>query len=75
MEEKRREMRPGLNCEEFYDIGPVCEDGMLKTEDWIAYCLGVDLIGKPGLSWSYNSNEPMLMGEIITRASGMTVNT
>lgn len=67
------EMRSGLNCEEFYDIGPVCEDEMVKTEDWIAYCLGVDLIREPGRNWSYNSNEPMLMGEIIARASGMTV--
>lgn len=66
-------MRSGLNCEEFYEIGPECEDGMVKAEDWVAYCLGVDLIRQPGLNWSYNSNEPMLMGEIIARASGMTV--
>lgn len=67
------EMRSGLNCEEFYDIGPVCEEEMAKTDDWIAYCLGVDLVRKPGLNWSYNSNEPMLMGEIIARASGKSV--
>lgn len=67
------EMRSGLNCEEFYDIGPDCEDAMSRTEDWVAFCLGVDLIRKPGLNWSYNSNEPMLVGEIIARASGMSV--
>lgn len=67
------EMRSGLNCEEFYDIGPVCEEEMFKTNDWIAYCLGVDLIRAPGVNWSYSSNDPMLMGEIITRASGMSV--
>ncbi len=67
------EMRSGLNCEEFYDIGPECEDEMFKTDDWVAYCLGVNLIREPGLNWSYNSNEPMLVGEIIARASGMTV--
>jgi CubicO group peptidase (beta-lactamase class C family) len=67
------EMRSGLNCEEYYDIGPECETEMSKTEDWVAFCLGVDLIREPGLNWSYNSNEPMLMGEIIARASGMTV--
>ncbi|MBA4851418.1 serine hydrolase [Emticicia sp. BO119] len=67
------EMRSGLNCEEFYDIGPECEDKMSETDDWIAYCLGVDLIRTPGVNWSYNSNEPMLVGEIIARASGMTV--
>lgn len=67
------EMRSGLNCEEFYDIGPVCEEEMVKTEDWVAFCLGVDLIREPGRNWSYNSNEPMLIGEIIARSSGMTV--
>lgn len=67
------EMRSGLNCEEFYDIGPECESEMVKTEDWIAFCLGVNLIRQPGMNWSYNSNEPMLVGEIIARASGMTV--
>lgn len=67
------EMRSGLNCEEFYDKGPVCEDGMVETEDWVAYCLGVDLVREPGTQWSYNSNEPMIMGEVIARASGMSV--
>lgn len=67
------EMRSGLNCEEFYDIGPECETEMVKTEDWVAYCLGVNLIRQPGLNWSYNSNEPMIVGEIIARASGMSV--
>ena len=67
------EMRSGLDCEEFYGMGPECEDEMWETNDWIAYCLGVDLIREPGLNWSYNSNEPMLVGEIIARASGMTV--
>ncbi|MBB5286166.1 CubicO group peptidase (beta-lactamase class C family) [Rhabdobacter roseus] len=67
------EMRSGLGCEEFYDIGPECEEEMVKTQDWVAYCLGVDRIREPGLNWSYNSNEPMLVGEIIARASGMSV--
>lgn len=67
------EMRSGLNCEEFYDIGPECETEMFKTDDWVAFCLGVNLIRQPGLNWSYNSNEPMIVGDIIARASGMTV--
>lgn len=67
------EMRSGLNCEEVYEIGPECESEMFKTDDWVAFCLGVAMIREPGLNWSYNSNEPMLMGEIIARASGMTV--
>ena len=67
------EMRSGLNCEEFYGIGPECENDMWETNDWIAYCLGVDVKGLPGLNWSYSSNDPMLIGEIVARASGMTI--
>ncbi|GHE28934.1 serine hydrolase domain-containing protein [Sphingobacterium griseoflavum] len=67
------EMRAGLNCEEFYALGPNCEDEMAETEDWVAFCLGIDLIQQPGINWSYNSIAPMLVGEIIARASGMTV--
>lgn len=67
------EMRSGLNCEEFYGIGPNCEDEMVETEDWLAFCLNIDLVQNPGINWSYNSIVPMLIGEIITRASGMTV--
>ena len=67
------EMKSGLNCEEFYGIGPECEDEMWETKDWIAYCLNVEVKSLPGLNWSYNSNEPMLIGEIISRASGMTI--
>lgn len=67
------EMRSGLNCEEVYEIGPECEEEMFKTQDWVAFCLSVDLIRQPGLNWSYNSNEPMLIGGIIARASGMSV--
>lgn len=67
------EMRSGLNCEEFYGFGPYCEDEMVETEDWVAFCLGIDLVQNPGINWSYNSIVPMLIGEIITRASGMTV--
>ncbi|MEO1485934.1 MAG: serine hydrolase [Bacteroidota bacterium] len=67
------EMRSGFSCEEFYDIGLYCEDAMWNTDDWIAYCLNIQLKGKPGLNWSYNSNDPMLMGEVISRASGMSI--
>lgn len=67
------EMRSGLNCEEFYEIGPNCEGDMWETDDWIAYCLNVDVKGIPGLNWSYSSNDPMIVGELISRASGMTI--
>ena len=67
------EMKSGLDCEEFYGIGPNCEDEMWEAGDWIDFCLNVDVKSTPGLNWSYNSNDPMLIGEIISRASGMTI--
>ncbi|MFD2597650.1 serine hydrolase domain-containing protein [Sphingobacterium corticis] len=67
------EMRSGLNCEEFYGLGPECEDAMWESDDWIAFCLDVEMIGKSGLNWSYNSIDPMLLGEVISRASGLSV--
>lgn len=67
------EMKSGLNCEEFHGIGPDCENEMWETDDWINYCLNIDLKDSPGLNWSYTSIEPMLIGEIISRTSGMTI--
>lgn len=67
------EMRSGFDCEEFYGNGPDCEDAMWATDDWIDFCLNVDKVRKSGLKWSYNSIDPMVVGEVIARASGMTV--
>ncbi|MEM8894208.1 MAG: serine hydrolase domain-containing protein, partial [Bacteroidota bacterium] len=67
------EMMSGLACEEFYDIGPECEGDMWESDDWIAYCIGIDLVNTPGTTWSYSSNDPMIMGEVVSRAAGMTI--
>lgn len=67
------EMKSGLACEEFYDLGPECEGDMWESDDWIAYCISRDIKGIPGLNWSYSSNDPMIMGEVISRASGMSI--
>ncbi len=67
------EMCSGLDCEEFYGTGPDCEEAMWATDDWIDFCLNVNMVRKSGKTWSYNSIDPMILGEVITRASGMTV--
>ena len=67
------EMKSGLDCEEFYGIGPDCETPMWETKDWIAFCLNIDMKDEPGLNWAYTSIEPMLVGEVISRASGRTI--
>lgn len=67
------EMRSGFDCEEFYGSGPDCENDMWDTEDWVAFCLSRPVKDDPGMNWAYSSNEPMIVGEVITRASGMSV--
>ncbi|MDN5211593.1 serine hydrolase [Fulvivirgaceae bacterium BMA12] len=66
-------MKTGLNCEEFYGTGPDCEDGMDRSNDWIDFCLNIEMKDEPGVKWSYSSIPPMIMGEIISRASGVTI--
>ncbi len=67
------EMKSGLDCEEFYGIGPDCETPMWETQDWINYCINLQMKDEPGMNWAYNSIESMLIGEIISRASNKTI--
>ena len=67
------EMKTGLNCEEFYGDGPDCEDSMWDKKDWIKHCLSPRHRYPTGTKWSYSSIPPMLMGEVIARASGMPI--
>ena len=67
------EMKAGFDCEEFYGIGPDCESDMERVDDWVKYAINVAIKDEPGLNWSYSSNEPMLMGAIISNASGLSL--
>jgi CubicO group peptidase (beta-lactamase class C family) len=67
------EMKAGFNCEEFYGIGPNCEDQMDAQDDWVEYALNVSMKNKPGINWSYNSIEPMLVGAIISSTTGLSI--
>ena len=67
------EMKSGLKCEGFYDVGPDCESEMYETENWLEYILNIPLRYKPGFKWEYTSMEPDLVGIIIARTSKMTL--
>ncbi|MEO1021562.1 MAG: serine hydrolase [Bacteroidota bacterium] len=67
------EMKSGLECEGFFDVGPDCESEMYEKKDWLGYLLDIPLRYEPGLYWEYSSMEPDLMALIITRASNMTI--
>ena len=66
-------MTAGFNCEENYGVGPDCESEMWETKDWIDYAINVRIKDDPGKNWSYNSNQPFLMGEVVARASKMSI--
>ncbi|MEM7104922.1 MAG: serine hydrolase domain-containing protein [Bacteroidota bacterium] len=67
------EMRSGLACENFFDVGPDCESEMYDTDDWLGYILNIPLRYEPGQQWEYSSMEPDLAGIIISRSSNMTL--
>ena len=46
---------------------------LLAADDPLEYILGIDLFASPGKAFSYNSGTTVLLGEIIRRAAGMTV--
>ena len=67
------EMRGGFKVEEFYGIGPYLEDEMWETDNWVKYALEVPMKEKPGLNFSYNSCEPMLVGAALSLATGKSI--
>ena len=67
------EMKSGLACENFSDVGPDCEGEMYETDDWLNYILNIPLRHTPGTKWEYTSMEPDLIGIIIYRTSNMTL--
>jgi CubicO group peptidase (beta-lactamase class C family) len=67
------EMKSGLACENFFDVGPDCESEMYDTDDWLSYILDIPLRYEPGLKWEYTSMEPDLLGIIISRTSNLTL--
>ncbi|MBX2875594.1 MAG: beta-lactamase family protein [Saprospiraceae bacterium] len=67
------EMKGGFRVEEFYGIGPYLEDEMWETDDWVKYSLEVPMKDTPGLNFSYNSCEPVLVGAALSHAVGKSI--
>ncbi len=67
------EMKGGLRAEEFYGIGPYLEDEMWESDNWVKYSLEVPIKDEPGLNFSYNSCEPMLVGAALSKATGKSI--
>lgn len=67
------QMKSGLACECFFEIGPCCESDMWETDDWQQFIFDIPLRHDPGLNWAYTSMEPELIGIIISRTSGQSL--
>lgn len=68
-------MRTGIGCEQFFgDMGfPDCEDKMFDEHDWVKYGLDQAMAFEPGKQLLYTGTAPMIMGAVISEASGMGV--
>jgi CubicO group peptidase (beta-lactamase class C family) len=67
------EMRSGFDCDEWTDNGKDCESAMTQTKDWVKFALALPMKNAPGKVWNYTSCDPMIVGGIIRRASGMSI--
>ncbi|MBO9659892.1 MAG: serine hydrolase, partial [Chitinophagaceae bacterium] len=65
-------MTAGLDCEEFND-GKDCESDMSLSKDWVKFSLEIPLKNAPGTVWAYNSSAPVILGDVISRAAGMSI--
>lgn len=66
-------MTCGLDCDDHGDDSFKCERGMRRAEDWVDFVLGLPMAHPPGEHWAYNSASLILLSEIVTQTSGLSV--
>lgn len=66
-------MTSGYACDDHATPKFECEKAMYKTNDWVEYALKLPMAHKPGEHWAYNSSSLILVSEIISKTSGMTI--
>jgi len=66
-------MTSGLDCDDHSDDSFKCERGMRRAENWVDFALGLPMAHRPGEHWAYNSATLILLSEIITQTSGLSV--
>lgn len=50
-----------------------CEKKMYESSDWVDYALNLPMANQPGEHWAYNSSSLILVGEIISKTSKMSI--
>lgn len=65
-------MTSGYDCDD-HRSNFQCERNMYKSDDWVEYALSLPMVNQPGKHWAYNSASLMLVGEMISKTSNMTI--
>jgi len=66
-------MSSGLDCNDWNKKSQGQEDKVYKKKDWIQYTLNLPMVNEPGTVSNYCSMGVVLLAEIISQASGMTI--
>ena len=66
-------MSSGLDCNDWDQKSEGQEDKVYKKKNWLQYTLDLPMINQPGTISSYCSMGTVLAAEIISQASGMTI--
>ncbi len=66
-------MSSGLSCNDWKPDSPGNEEKMYKTQDWLSFMANLPMQTLPGKESRYCTGGVVLLGEIISQASGMRV--
>ena len=66
-------MSTGLDCNDWDKKSEGQEDKVYRKKDWIQYTLDLPLVNEPGTVSKYCSIGVVVLAEIISQASGMTI--
>jgi len=66
-------MSSGLDCNDWDKKSKGQEDKVYKKKDWLQYTLNLPMVNEPGTVSNYCSMGAVLIAEIISQASGMTI--
>jgi CubicO group peptidase (beta-lactamase class C family) len=66
-------MSSGLDCNDWDKSSKGQEDRVYKEKDWLQYTLNLPMVNEPGKFANYCSMGAILIAEIISQASGMSI--
>jgi CubicO group peptidase (beta-lactamase class C family) len=66
-------MSSGLDCNDWDKKSKGQEDKVSKKKDWLQYTLDLPIVNEPGTVSNYCSMGAILVAEIISQASGLTI--